>query len=95
MKMEVNLDRYVRETRQDLQRSQKRVKNSSVFDFNYIPKKVFIRDEAKNILDSIVRFDYLKTPFNLFIYGSRGSGKTVLMKYLMSYLKEKIDTPVA
>ncbi len=92
--MAVNLDTYYTESRKILERSAKQIKNPGVFDFNYLPKQVFIREEAKTILDNIVKFDRLRVPFNLFIYGARGSGKTVLLKYLTNYLKEKIKTPM-
>jgi Cdc6-like AAA superfamily ATPase len=55
---------------------------------------VFIRDEIKIIIDNIVQFDHLGIPFNLFIYGARGSGKTVLIKYLVNFLEGKVSTPV-
>ena len=92
--MAVNLDTYYTESRKILERSAKQIKNPGVFDFNYLPKQVFIREEAKTIMDNIVKFDSLRVPFNLFIYGARGSGKTVLLKYLTNYLKEKIKTPM-
>jgi Cdc6-like AAA superfamily ATPase len=92
--MAVNLDTYYTESRKVLERSAKRIKNPGVFDFNYLPKQVFVREEAKTIMDNIVKFDSLRVPFNLFIYEARGSGKTVLLKYLINYLKEKIKTPM-
>lgn len=95
LKMQISLDEYYKESRKSLRKSTKVIKNPNIFDFNYIPKGVFIRKEAKVIMDSIVKFDGLKAPFNLLIYGSRGSGKTVLLKYLMNYLKTKNKTPTA
>lgn len=89
-----SLDEYYKVSRKLLERSRRLMKNPNVFDFNYVPKKVFIREELKAVMDSIVKFDHFKTPFNLFIYGSRGSGKTVLLKYLMNYLRKKIKTPI-
>jgi cell division control protein 6 len=89
-----NIDELLKQSRLAVSKDTKIIKDPGIFDFSYVPKKIFIRDEAKIIIDNIVKFDSLKTPFNLFIYGSRGSGKTVLLKYLEENLSDKIATPI-
>ena len=72
-----------------LERLQKRIRDFRVFDFNYIPPKPLMRQEVKPIIDSILRYEKTTIPNNIAIVGSRGSGKTLTIKYLQKVFEEK------
>lgn len=71
-----------------LDESSRRIKNFRVFDFNHIPDEPLMRQEAKPIIDAYLR--YLKTGIanHLFVFGSRGSGKTLMIKYIQRQLSK-------
>jgi cell division control protein 6 len=58
------------------------VKDFSVFDFHYIPDQPLVREECKELIDEMLRFDLSGIPNHYAVIGSRGSGKTLLLKYL-------------
>lgn len=66
----------------------------SVFDFNYIPDQPLMREEAKPIIDAILRYDHTGIPKNMAIFGSRGSGKTLLVRFLASELSGDLSVPM-
>jgi len=72
-----------------LEKGIKRIKNHRVFDFNYIPEKPLMREEVKPIVDALLRYKKTGIPNNLLIVGSRGSGKTLIVKYLMNLPRMK------
>jgi Cdc6-like AAA superfamily ATPase len=94
-KME-SLNQFIAEVEERQEKLRKAVRNSEVFDFNYIPQKIFIRQETRQIIENILSFESVGVPNNMFIYGARGSGKTVILKYLTSYLAagRKLSVPV-
>jgi Cdc6-like AAA superfamily ATPase len=65
------------------------VREFKVFDYNYIPEKPFVRSECKNIIDAMLRFEISGIATNYAIIGSRGSGKTLTMKYLSNIIPAK------
>lgn len=69
-----------------LEQSSRHILDFRVFDFNYIPEQPLMRDEVKPVIDACLR--YLKTGIanHLFIFGSRGSGKTLMLKYIQRLL---------
>ena len=91
-----SLNQFIAEIEQRQEKLRKAVRNSEVFDFNYTPKKIFIREETKKVIESILSFEAMGVPNNMFIYGARGSGKTVILKYLTNYLTtgRKLSVPV-
>lgn len=58
------------------------VKNFSVFDFNYIPEEPIMREECKHLIKEMLRFELSGIPTHLAVIGSKGSGKTLTLKYL-------------
>lgn len=94
MKRNDEIQRILTRVREETKQDKKVIKKLQIFDFNYVPGKIFLRGEGELIVTNIVKFDELGTPFNLFIYGSRGSGKTVLLKYIQKTLGSKIETPM-
>lgn len=63
------------------------IKDYSVFDFNYIPEQPLMRNEARIIIDAILRYEHTGIPKNLALFGSRGSGKTLMVRYLAQELQ--------
>ena len=78
----MDVQTYLRTRKEALRNHTGAVKNYTVFDFNYIPDQPLMRDEAKTIIDAILRYAHTGIPKNLAIFGSRGSGKTLMMRYL-------------
>ena len=72
--------------RRTLDENSRRIRDFRVFDFNHIPDEPLMREEAKPIIDAYLR--YLKTGIAnpLFAFGSRGSGKTLMIKYIQRLL---------
>ena len=84
---------YLNRQARMLDESSRQIKDFRVFDFNHIPDEPLMREEAKPIVDACLR--YLKTGIanHLFIFGSRGSGKTLMIKYIERLLtkRENVD----
>ena len=79
-------------TQRDMLREQSReVKDYRVFDFAYVPAEPMIRPEARPVVDALLRFDLTGVPSNLLILGSRGSGKTILMKHISRVLPSQTN----
>ena len=68
-----------------------KIKDFNVFDFNYIPDKPLMREEVKSIIDALLKYEKTNIPSNSIIIGSRGSGKTLTMKFLQRLFKDKSD----
>ena len=84
---------YLARQSRTLDETSRRITNYSVFDFNYIPDEPLMREEVKPVVDACLR--YLKTGIanHLFLFGSRGSGKTLMIKYIQRLLtkRENVD----
>lgn len=78
---------YLRERKEELKKETSVVRDFSVFDFNYIPPQPVMREETKVLIDAILRYDHTGIPKNLAIFGSRGSGKTLMVRYLAKELR--------
>ena len=73
---------YLRQQKEHLGQEAKSVKDFSVFDFDYIPDQPLLREEAKLLIDELLRFDITGIPTHYAVIGSRGSGKTLTLRYL-------------
>ena len=62
------------------------VKDFSVFDFSYIPDEPFMREESKYLIKELARFEISGIPTHLAVIGTKGSGKTLTLKYLQRLL---------
>jgi len=85
----MDIKNYLIEKQQLLDKAKEQIRNFEVFDFNYVPKKPLMRREVKPVIDALLRYQQTGIANNLLILGSRGSGKSVLAKYLMKTLYEK------
>jgi archaeal cell division control protein 6 len=85
----MEIDWYLTKKEQNLNRKNLTIRDSRVFDFNFIPEKPLMREEVKPVIDAILRYKNTGIANNLLIFGSRGSGKTLLVKYLMQLINNK------
>ena len=73
---------YLKEQQGRLGRQSKKIKDFSVFDFEYIPEEPLMREECKELIDEMLQFDISGIPTHFCVVGYRGSGKTLMLKYL-------------
>jgi Cdc6-like AAA superfamily ATPase len=85
----MDIEQYLSEKQKRLDKSKYQIRNFEVFDFNYIPAKPLMREEVKPIIDALLRYQQTGIANNVLILGSRGSGKSVLAKYLMKVLSQQ------
>ena len=65
------------------------VKDFSVFDFDYVPDEPLLRAEAEELIEEMLRFKITGIPTHHFIIGSRGSGKTLTLRFLGRIISEE------
>ena len=89
----MDIQEYLSDKQRSLAQSSGRIRAFGVFDFNYIPKKPLMREEVKPLIDAILRYQQTGIANHALILGARGSGKSVLARYLMQILSapEKIN----
>jgi Cdc6-like AAA superfamily ATPase len=80
---------YLREQSEELGKQTSRVRDFSVFDFNHVPKQPVMRDECKELIRDMLQFDLSGIPNHVSIIGSRGSGKTVFLRFLQQVMPEQ------
>ena len=73
---------YLQRQKEELGKQTREVKDFSVFDFSYIPEQPVVREECKELIDEMLRFDLSGIATHLAVIGSRGSGKTLMLKHL-------------
>jgi archaeal cell division control protein 6 len=88
-----DLGSYIRATSADSGRLAKGIKDFSVFDLQYIPDKPLFREEAKTIIDRLMRYKHTRIPRNMCVVGSRGSGKTLLLSFLARVFPSECEIP--
>ncbi len=69
------------------------IKNTEVFNLNYIPEEIYIRKELETAGKYIAEYILTGIPNNLIVYGNKGSGKTTSILNLLNAFKEdkKLD----
>lgn len=85
----MDIEKYLSERQERLNKGSDQIQNFEVFDFNYIPDKPLMREEVKPVIDALLRYQKTGIANNVLILGSRGSGKSVCAKYLMKILSEQ------
>jgi Cdc6-like AAA superfamily ATPase len=58
------------------------IKDFGVFDFDHVPDQPLLRKEADQLIDELVNYKVTGIPTHHFIVGSRGSGKTLTLRFL-------------
>ena len=71
-----------------LTNNSEKIKDFSVFDFNYIPDEPFMREESKQLIREMLRFEMSGIATHQAVIGSKGSGKTLTLKYLQKVMAE-------
>lgn len=82
----MDIQEYIARREHELSRVTRSIRNFKVFDFNYIPDKPLMREEVKPIADALLRYQTTGIANHLLVFGSRGSGKTLTVKYLTQML---------
>ena len=82
----MNIQEYLAQKSESLASVSRRIKDFEVFDFNYIPAQPLMREKAKPLIDALLRYEATGIPNHLLIVGSRGSGKTLMIKYIAQLL---------
>ncbi len=90
----MDFESYLRECQQRLSAATSRVKDFAVFDFNHIPDQPLMREECQRLIDIKLRFSLTGIPTHLAVIGSRGSGKTLTLKYLQTIIPSRTDLTV-
>lgn len=75
-------EQYLREKAQEVERQARNIRDAQVFDFNYVPDQPIERQEMDKLTHAILKYEHSHIPTNVFIFGSRGCGKTVTAKFL-------------
>jgi len=58
----MDIEEYLADKKERLAQNAGRISNFSVFDFNYIPHKPLMRQEAKPLIDAILRYQQTGSP---------------------------------
>jgi hypothetical protein len=61
---------YLRQQKEHLGIEAKAVKDFSVFDFDYVPDEPLIREEAKLLIDELLRFEITGIPSHYAVIGA-------------------------
>ena len=72
-------------------RTLSQIKDFSLFDFNYIPDEPVMREECKHLIKEMLRFEMSSIPTHQSVIGSKGSGKTLTLKYLQHMMAEHTE----
>jgi len=91
----VDIAAYLQQQKEQIGQESKRVKDFSVFDFNYIPDQPIVRAECRELIDEMLRFELSGVASHYSVIGSRGSGKTLMLKYLQKIIPEQTSLDVA
>ena len=83
----MDVEQYIQSRRDSFTKQTESVKDYAIFDFNHVPDKPLVRKETEKIIDALLRYEKTGIPSNQVIFGSRGSGKTLALKYLARLLK--------
>ena len=85
----MEIHEYLRHKEKRLSKGMSRIRDFRVFDFNYIPEKPLMRQELKPVIDGLLRYQKTGIANHLLIFGSRGSGKTLSVKYLQKVFGDR------
>jgi len=90
----VDFESYFKQQRERIEEEAKLIKDFSVFSFHYVPDEPVLRAEATLLIDELANFNLSGIPTHLAIVGSRGSGKTLTVRYLERVVQRESDLEI-
>jgi len=85
----LSLKDFFKKKVEEIQKTVSKLKNPLVFDLKYVPERIYIRAELEAIVEKIAQYNVVGVPSHIIIFGSRGSGKTVSILYLLKVVEEE------
>lgn len=89
----MDIAEYLERKAKRLEHGHRRIRDYRVFDFNYVPEKPVMREEIQPVADAVLRYMKTGIPNHLLVVGSRGSGKTLLVRSLAQALLRDKSAP--
>ncbi len=85
----MDINEYLKKKERRIAKRMVRLRDVSVFDFNYVPDSPLLREELKLVIDALVRYEKTGIANNILIVGSRGCGKTLSLRYLQELFRAR------
>lgn len=85
----MDVGEYFESEEEQLEKRAGAVTNPRVFDFDFMPPNPLMREEAKKIINAVLRYQTTGVANNLMVFGARGCGKTLMVRFITEELLAK------